>query len=137
MLYERIEKLLKANNYTRYKVYKLCGVADHTLDRIKATNNISKPVYLKLKELFQVSDIELLGESEDTFNFLPIGHATLGSVRKTLDAQRKTKNPFKPNTLKDDNKTIDFPIPTAHPPMPERRPDETFEEYYWRLISGI
>lgn len=137
MLYERIEKLLKAKGYTPYSLYKNHNIATHTIERIKNTGDISKPVYLKLKQILEATDIDILGESEDAFDFLPVGHSTKGSVRKVLDAQRKSRHPFRPDTLTNDRKDLAFPVPTGHPPMPERRPNETFEEYYWRIRSGV
>ncbi len=137
MLYERIEKLLKAKGYTPHTLYKQHKIATHTIERIKNTGDISKPVFLKLKQALEVTDLDILGESEDTFDFLPVGHSTKGSIRKVLDAQRNSKHPFRPDTLVNENKSIEYPIQTEHPPMPERRPDETFEEYYWRIRSGI
>ena len=137
MLYERIEKLLKAKGYTPYSLYKNHKIASHTIERIKNTGDISRPVFLRLKQALEATDIDILGESEDTFEFLPVGHSTKGSIRKALDSQRRSKHAFRPDTLVNENKSIDYPVPTEHPPMPERRPDETFEEYYWRIRSGI
>jgi hypothetical protein len=129
---------MRRDGYTAFSLFKIHGIQLKTLYRIQRKNEISRPIYEKIKNIFHVSDIELLGVPEAEYKFLPVGKSGTGRIASAnkLVRAKTEKYKFGGDNL-EKSTPIDYPVPNVHPPMPERRRDETFEEYYWRLRSGV